>query len=571
MRDNVRLAQAYKGLQTVPTPETAAEQIALTLGARESFKILDVVHNTIDDIEAELMGMGEHAYFWFDTGPGAKPPDPAALDVAVETFDAIYAQTIDIFGPEANPGIDGDARLHIVHASPIALCGVTEDSLDNCATIGLVNSTDLLPVEVDGRSNEREMFVMNQQVFGGDYYLSVLAHEFRHMIEDNYDPADWDWEKEGSATLAAQLSGFPSGGPQRGNQFLQNPDQQLNSWSQENRAAHYGQGYLLNRYLYDRFGASFYRAFAVSPATGLNAIDAVAVEQGLDISGVQVWLDWLAALAVHPNPKTPDRFQFENSGVNTAAAVSIDDLPVHFDTTVNQFAADYYLLPEQPATLIFEGAPQASLLGAEPASGAYFWYAQRANGSNPRLTRALDLRDVTAATLQYQVYADIEQGYDFAYVAVSTDNGRSWQPLVAENMQGLDPAHNPSGGALAPRFYSGQNPQWVQESIDLGSYAGQEILLRFEYVTDPILTYGGFALDDVAVPEIGFFDGAEDEQPGWLAEGFLRATEALPQSWHLQLITYEGDVPQVTQHMLNGAEGLTLTVAGSAKGGNGRC
>ena len=233
VRDNVRLAQAYKGLQTVPTPETAAEQIALTLGARESFKILDVVHNTIDDIEAELMGMGEHAYFWFDTGPGAKPPDPAALEVAVETFDAIYAQTIDIFGPEANPGIDGDARLHIVHASPIALCGVTEDSLDNCGTIGLVNSTDLLPVEVDGRSNEREMFVMNQQVFGGDYYLSVLAHEFRHMIEDNYDPADWDWEKEGSATLAAQLSGFPSGGPQRGNQFLQNPDQQLNSCSKK--------------------------------------------------------------------------------------------------------------------------------------------------------------------------------------------------------------------------------------------------------------------------------------------------------------------------------------------------
>ena len=55
------------------------------------------------------------------------------------------------------------------------------------------------------------------------------------------------------------------------------------------------------------------------------------------------------------------------------------------------------------------------------------WVAQRANYSNPRLTRTVDLRDVATATLEYAVYADIEQGYDFGYVSVSVDNGRTWQ------------------------------------------------------------------------------------------------------------------------------------------------
>jgi len=65
------------------------------------------------------------------------------------------------------------------------------------------------------------------------------------------------------------------------------------------------------------------------------------------------------------------------------------------------------------------------------------------------------------------------------------------------------------------------------------------VLLRFDYVTDLVLTFGGFAVDDIAIPEIGFFDDAETPITGWTAEGFIRATAEIPQSWRLQLITFD--------------------------------
>ncbi|MFQ5435398.1 MAG: hypothetical protein ACE5FD_11035, partial [Anaerolineae bacterium] len=160
---------------------------------------------------------------------------------------------------------------------------------------------------------------------------------------------------------------------------------------------------------------------------------------------------------------------------------------------------------------------------------------------------------------------DIEQGYDFAYVSVSVDDGRTWQPLVAENMAGLEPEDNPADSALTDRFYTGELHAWFQERVDLSAYAGQEILLRFEYVTDLILTYGGFALDNIAIPEIGFFDDAESDGTGWLAEGFVRATAVLPQPWHLQLITFEGDVPVVQSVDLGDGWSAEFTVPPSSR------
>ncbi len=471
----------------------------------------------------------------------------------------IYTSVVNHFGSERTPGIDGDPRLHIVHASPLALCGGTEETADQCTLAGLVNSRDLLPAQIDPLSNEREMFVMNARRFGTDYYLGVLAHEFRHMIEDNHDKSDADWEVEGSATLAAQLAGMPSGGIERGNMFLEQPDQQLNSWPDEGVGSYYGQGYLINRYIYDQLGEDLYHEFATSPLPGFKALDAVAEGNGLEGDSLSIWLDYLAALAIHDNPRAPAQYRFENSGLNTAAMTAVSRLPASFEEQVSQYAADYYELPQGLSSISFAGTSDVSLLGVDPVSGDNYWFAQRANYSNPRLTYVLDLSEQEQVTLNYDVYSDIEHGYDFAYVSVSLDDGRTWIPLVGDHMQGLDPLDNPAGSALADRFYTGRNRQWQNETIDLSPFAGEQILLRFEYVTDPIRTYGGLALDNIAVPELGFFDGAEGESERAVAEGFTRVAPRLPQTWHLQHITYNEDGPHVQYLPVEPSGELQLT------------
>ncbi len=544
-RDDLRLAIAFRGLSESALTDPPHTSAPLSVGVEQTFTIPNVVDNTNSVIDAKLFAVSDHAYFWFDTGPGSVSPSANELEPVLKTFDEIYASVVSHFGSERNPGIDGDPRLHIVHASPIALCGVTEETADQCSLAGLVNSRDLLSGQIDPLSNEREMFVMNARRFGTDYYLGVLAHEFRHMIEDNYDNSDADWEVEGSATLAAQLAGMPSGGIERGNMFLEQPDQQLNSWIDEGTAPYYGQGYILNRYIYDQLGKDLFRQFATSPLPGFIALDAVAAENDLAFTAQSLWLDYLAALAIHDDPQAPAHYQFESTGLNTAASTAVSHLPATMEEQVSQYAADYYRLPQGISGINFAGASDVSLLGVDPAAGDKYWYAQRANYSNPRLTYALDLRELDQATLNYDVYADIEQGYDFAYVSVSLDDGRTWIPLAGDLMQGLDPADNPAGSALAERFYTGRNRQWQKETIDLSPFAGEQMLLRFEYVTDPILTYGGLALDNIAVPELGLFDGAEEEHEQAAAEGFSRVAPRLPQTWHLQHITYNENGPQV--------------------------
>lgn len=539
IRDDIRLATAYRGADPMATP--AAPLAGYEIGAVESFFVGNVDDNTMSAITAELLSIGDHAYFWFDTGEGGVSPDAELLNEGTAAFDEIFTTLYDYFGSAA---IDGE-RAHIVHASPLALCAEAE----RCRLAGYFSPQDLLPKSVNPTSNERPMFVMNAWQFETPSYLDTLAHELRHMLGAEYDAGEEDWFVEGAAMLAEELAGFGDIPQARGNLFLTNPDQQLNSWTDGNTIPHYGQGYLVNRFLFDRLGTDLYREYTLNPTPGLAAVDEIAAANGLSFTGESLWLDWLVSMALideagsyRDNRIIPDRYRWLGPDLTPAVATSVDSLPAEFETTVAQYGADYYQLPSSGNVAIdFIGADAVSLLGTRPPSGENMWYARRANYSNPRLTRSLDLRDVSSATLQYKFYSDIEAGYDFAYVAVSTDGGVTWEPLEASGMQGLDPADDPSGSAFTERFYTGRRQAWISESIDLSPYAGQEILLRFEYVTDPILTYGGFALDDITVPEIGFVDDAEGFIEGWVAEGFVRTAAELEQNWHLQLVTFDQD------------------------------
>ena len=271
---------------------------------------------------------------------------------------------------------------------------------------------------------------------------------------------------------------------------MQNPNRQLNSWSNDDQIAAYGQGYLLNRYLYDQLGDAYYREFSQHPANGLQALDAIADKYNFPFTAEQLWLDWLAALAIHNHPHAPRAYRFQDPGVKPVAVTPISQIPTAREDQVFQYAANYYQLPVGESLKIeFEGSTAVPALPVLPVSGEMMWLAERGNFHNPRLTRSVDLRQVDTATLEYAAYIDMEHGFDFGYVAVSLDNGRSWQPLTAANMKGSHPNDNPAQSALADRFYTGRQQTWIQESIDLSPYAGHVIQIRFEYVTDPALNY----------------------------------------------------------------------------------
>ena len=545
-RIDAELAVAFKGLAEIPRDDVEPVTEPLNVGTRQEITVNNTDLNTNSSPNFTLEYVSDHAYFWFDSTEGLSEPDPDELEEMGTAFDIIYQEVIAIFGSENNPGIDGDPRVHIVNASPLTICDVDASNSHTCGLLGYFGSADILPKSVDEHSNEREMFVMNGGVFGSSIYLDVLAHEFRHMIESNYDANDWDWEVEGSAMLAEDLLDFPGDPLIRGNMFLSSPDQQLNRWTDGNPISYYGQGYVINRYIYNRLGPELHTVFATHPAPGFEALDAIAAEYGVDFeSGEELFIDWLAALAIHSLDGAPEKYALRD-GLDTVSTETVNSFPTTLEETVNQYAADYYqLFGDSDVTLNFTGSNHTPLLKVLPTSGEKMWLANRANYSNPQMTRTVDLTGVDSATLQYDVFHEIEQGYDFAYVSVSTDGGTTWQGLQGAMMQGEDFNDDPSDSALTDAFYTGRSREWVQETVSLDDYAGQEVLLRFEYVTDPILTFGGIAFDNIAIPEIDYYDDAESDT-GWVGEGFVQATGYVPQKWNVQVVTFVDGAPVVT-------------------------
>jgi hypothetical protein len=80
------------------------------------------------------------------------------------------------------------------------------------------------------------------------------------------------------------------------------------------------------------------------------------------------------------------------------------------------------------------------------------------------------------------------------------------------------------------------SPTWLPQTADLTPYAGQQILLRFETVTLPGREDRGFAVDNLAIPEIDWTDTAETTDD-WTLNGWTQVDNVLPQQWIVQAAT----------------------------------
>jgi hypothetical protein len=129
-------------------------------------------------------------------------------------------------------------------------------------------------------------------------------------------------------------------------------------------------------------------------------------------------------------------------------------------------------------------------------------------------------------------------------------SGRSWQILPATSST-LD---NPQGNSLGPAFTGksggGEEPVWQPETVDLSAYAGQEILLRFQTITDGAVNEAGLLLDDITISELDFTDDAE-QAIGWDEQGIVRTTNTLPASFIVQRILIGKDGVQVERLLLD--------------------
>jgi hypothetical protein len=93
--------------------------------------------------------------------------------------------------------------------------------------------------------------------------------------------------------------------------------------------------------------------------------------------------------------------------------------------------------------------------------------------------------------------------------------------------------------------------EWLTQEVDLTAYSGQEIAVRFEYLSLPNTANDGIAIDNIAIPEIGYLDRVEVGRSNWTLRGWERVENSVPQRFLLQVATVGADnVPSRVRRLI---------------------
>lgn len=376
-------------------------------------------------------------------------------------------------------------------------------------------------------------------------YEANFAHEYQHLLEYYSDPDEVDWVNEGLAEWAQTLTGFqrpatpitqlgfnaeiqcfqgwlshaspanpsplPGGGPQNS----------LTLWGDgDHILCEYGAVYSFMQLLADRYGIAFMAALHREPANGLVGLQEVLDRFGVRQSAQDLIHDWAAMTAVDAALDDGGKLQTEGRKRDLQAESlhsSVDwDSPDAYatpgaapngsDFVLLRDAAGHPLTGAQLQSLSFDGA---TTLPSRPVEWTLDG-GELASGSGDLLDRGI-VRSVSVPasgdrTLTFSTRYAIEPGFDFGFVQVSTDGGRTYTSLGNADTTSAAGAYPPI--AALGQGFTGDSGGTRSESFDLSPYAGQTILLAFRYTTDPAVAGPGWWIDDVAVGGVLVADGS---------------------------------------------------------------
>lgn len=535
------LARRYKGIDITAPPPT--QPPPARTGDTRSFFLYDLEANRPLEVRATLLAQTEHADIWAQEGQRMSRSDAERAGQVFES--SIYPQVTVAFGLPA-PATDGaEGRISILHAG---LRGAG----------GYFSGGDQLPRSLAPFSNEQQIVYLDLGVArpGSDGYAGLLAHEFQHLVHQQRNPHADTWINEGLSEVAAEMLGG-------GNAFLRRfetaPNTQLNAWpAGASTAVHYGAAHSFLRYLLYHYGGTE-RAKDLSGigANGVNSVEQY-LRESFGTGFEDVFADWTVANLLDEEGDG----RYSQPEVNhQVRAIDTASSSGNGDGVVSQFGTRYLEFdPDgREATLRFDGSEQVRQMPASPVSGRGLWWSNRADSLDSTLTRSVDLRSVGSATLRFKLWFNIEHDYDYAYVSASRDGGRTWQALAGRHTTDRDPLRVAYGPGYSGRSGGGEVAAWVDEEIDLSPFAGSQILLRFEYVTDEATVADGLAIDDLSIAEINLRDDAETDG-GWQSSGFLRLTSPLAQRFIVQVVEERGDTVSVRRIDLDAANDGQITI-----------
>jgi len=537
INDPIELAERLGGISDAPVYKSEPP-LEWNIRDSRSFWVLNVDANDYRKINANLLHITPHLYFWSEEGVEV---DPSAVAELAETFEnEIYPTNRQIFGSEWTPGVDHDEHLTILYATGLG------------GAAGYFSSTDSLTSEVEEYSNETEMFYLSADYTRPDslYTYGVLAHELQHMIHWNIDRNESSWVSEGLSELAVELNGYEPGGFTF--YFAIDPDIQLNFWpgnDQGDSTPHYGASYLFMKYLMDRFGVDSVRELVANKNVGLAGVDETFKikdpELEVGYTSEKIFQDWSIANFTAASGASSVGTVYKDAS-SIPPFFPVETLSCDFgwqSRTVSQFGSDYIAIdcPEDFQVEIY-GEGEVPLLPVDPYSGETYFWSNYGDSSSMTLSQTFDLRNVEGSiVMNYWTWFDLERDYDYLYLLASID-GENWEILNPNHCTRDDPTGSNYGCG-----YNGRSGEWINDTVDLTKFNGNQVTLQFEYVTDLAVNGDGFVIDDITIEGIQYFTDFESDDGGWEGRGFVRVKNTLPQNFGYSAIDFStsGEIEKV--------------------------
>lgn len=509
------------------------DTVEYSVGRTDTFWLVDLADTMAYQSTFELVLVTPHAYWYFEEGLNVSRSE---IERSASRFEEdIYPAVTQVFGNEWSPGIDNDPRLNILNAS---LRGVA----------GYFSSTDEYPTGVRPRSNQREIIYINALDVppGGSNYEQVLAHELQHAIHWNADASEDTWVNEGLAELATSIA---LGTPFSIRQFLRGAPTSLVHWpvSPIGSINNYGATSLFMHFLTEHYGGrSDLRPLLAQPEDGIAGIDGFLKDMGYESRFEDVFREWAAANILDGD----GRLGYDDLDVSAAISGSIKGL-YEYRSEIPQYAVEYIELESvsEAVTLSFQGATTIQLLPVDVGVTGC-WWGNSGDSIDSTLARRVELPAGSAAALEYEVWFEIEKDWDYVYVEVSVDGGQTWRIIETPATS----PENPIGIGFGPG-YTGVSDGWLRESVDLSPYAGEDLWVRLQYVTDDAINGIGACFRDLSIEAAGI--AAEDG--GWEARGFVFTDNVVRQHFQVQLITL-GDESLVRPVPLDAGNSGELTI-----------
>jgi len=402
-------------------------------------------------------------------------------------------------------------------------------------------------------------------------YEGVFAHEYQHLLENYVDADETTWVNEGLSDHAGAITGyFDPAAPVTDLGFDSSvqcflgflnqvtpanpipdeggPENSLTLWGDQTDfesevLCDYGAAFSFMEYLAGQFGAGFMRDLHVGAQNGLDSLAALLNGSGL------TWRDvienWATMVAV--DAALGDGFSLiggdagDFSTPTLDASINWDNHQAFAGPGVPPNGSDYVRLRDATDAYVgvgdvgsvkFNGASKLSKLPVEwkvvKKSGRTVLYSGKGDNLDRAIVQKVNVGD---GKLRVDTAWDTEEGYDYAYIQVSTNDGKTY-----ESVRCTDSIHAP----LGPGF-EGNSHGFVTEKCSLKKYAGKRVLLAFRYVTDPGVQLKGFWVDDVTLRGTLISDGKSLQ--GWKSPTQIHPVDV--KGWFVRLVAIDETTHQV--------------------------